>query len=418
MASVDITKDFKDYSAEEEARVKVELGMLREPRQQAHRIPSLPVFSGEDAGKGEDYATWRHAVKGLVGENFYNDNAVATAIRKSTMGQAAQVLRNVDYGSTVEVLLDELDVIYGDIITEAVTWSQFYNARQTKLETIVAWYTRLQDLLRRASDRDSTIPSKTKDNMLKNQLWSNLYNCKQKEASRHKYDESGTAVALFKYLRLWKEEENHDSKTRTFTQTVDNSEVEQLKKRLAEMELKVEQACKNQQEQDLNQPKVNYQGQYQGYQQQTQYRPQWNRYQPRQQVNYWPRQQQNYQPRHQQNYQPRQPQQYQPSQQQYQPWQQQHYQGVQQHDAKQQWQGHEVQGQPNQQYQHQATGYSDYRNQVQNSQQGSKLCYICGQPGHMARNCVVGQQGRDSANSPPQSGNDKRHGSAANPMRQ
>lgn len=200
---VDISGPLGDLTPEQLEQLRAEVNVSRELRNQTRSKPMLPHFSGESQPvKGSvTFRVWRHAVMGLQADGGYGEYVLIDAIRRSLSGQAAQVLTSLDYAATSIQVMEALELAYGDVSDDMVTWQHFYNARQLKGESLISWYTRLQELLREAS-RGETLSDSKKMNMMKSQLWTYLYDASLREAARHKFDDSNVEVAgLFKYLR-------------------------------------------------------------------------------------------------------------------------------------------------------------------------------------------------------------------------
>ena len=235
MEQTDINVDFRTMTSEQEAAIRTEISIQREIMSQHNGRPTFPRFSGETGAKQDgNYKVWRQAVDTSINAGCYSDQVIATAIRQSLTGQAAQTSLNEGAAADSTALLEALDVLYGDVRTTIVTWQQYYNARQEKSETITTWYTRLASLLREASK--DTLTSKAKEQMLKSQFWSNLYDSSLREAARHKHDdERVTTVQLLTYLRQCQESQGATAPNHRTMMATQESDVHLLRQEVRDL---------------------------------------------------------------------------------------------------------------------------------------------------------------------------------------
>ena len=157
----------------------------------------LPHFSGD--GKGCDYGYWKESVKSLQSLN-HDNNAILQAIRKSISGTAAKVIGCLPFSSTIDKIIEGLDVSFGELKNDTANWQMFYNARQMKTESIIDWNVRLRDLWKKAPT--ATVSDTETDKIIKAQLWIGLKSIDVKNASRHFNDNNDKSSSdLLLYIR-------------------------------------------------------------------------------------------------------------------------------------------------------------------------------------------------------------------------
>ena len=170
---------------EDKAIIKKKLETARQTQRRFQTTPTLPKFSGTDAGREEvDFETWKYMLTSLVEEQGYSEAALETAIRKSLIGEAAQHLRNsgaADVANITRIL--ELD--YGGVLCEITTWQDFYSAKQRLLESATSWRIRLEEIICRIEGQEDG----GRNSKLRTQWWTQLYSKTLKTATRHKYDD-------------------------------------------------------------------------------------------------------------------------------------------------------------------------------------------------------------------------------------
>lgn len=115
-----------------------------------YHFPKFPIFYGED-GKGEGgWASFKFEVLSVLAEDIYQEEQILTGIRRSVKGSAADKLRRIGYGSSVEQVLDKLEKSYGIIETVEGIMKQFYTCEQRDNETVESYASRLEDLFEKA----------------------------------------------------------------------------------------------------------------------------------------------------------------------------------------------------------------------------------------------------------------------------
>ena len=116
------------------------------------------------------------------------------AIRQSLKGRARSVLLHLGELASVSDIMSELEAIYGNVATPEKLKEQFYMAFQQDKETVADYSLRLEQLLRHSSLH---FDQETKDEMLRNRLWSGLRDKELKNAARYKFE----TVKSFNLLR-------------------------------------------------------------------------------------------------------------------------------------------------------------------------------------------------------------------------
>ena len=158
------------------------------------RIPKLPQFSGEAQKGDSDFDVWRYDLTCLIHSGVYQQHILLEAIRQSLKGRARSVLLHLGELASVSDIMSELEAIYGNVATPEKLKEQFYMAFQQDKETVADYSLRLEQLLRHSSLH---FDQQTKDEMLRNRLWSGLRDKELKNAARYKFE----TVRSFNLLR-------------------------------------------------------------------------------------------------------------------------------------------------------------------------------------------------------------------------
>ena len=175
--------DLGTLTADEQIRLREEVRLAREYRLQQqgqHRVPILPVFSGDSSGV--DFSHFKSAIDSITTSN--NDASVLQAIRKSTSGQAAKVLAALDYTTSKDDVIATLEASFGKICDTASCWAEFYAASQHHKESLIEWRTRLFMLHQKTGN---TIDS---DLQMKTRLYQGLRDSRMKDQALFKYEDS------------------------------------------------------------------------------------------------------------------------------------------------------------------------------------------------------------------------------------
>ena len=259
-------RKLSELNSDEMQRLQTEYELYQSMYASKRPTPYLPSFTGDS--KGADYQYLRDAVTCLQTQG-YDEHIILQTIRKSTCGSVVKVISCLPYSSSVDKILEGLDVSYGALQNDAVNWQRFYNARQTKSETSVEWNVRLRELWKRAP----TSSMEDSDKIIKSQFWMGLQSTDIKNACRHLKDDSKKSASdILLYIRGLDDDITPPTTSRQVMPVIEGatSEVNEMRKELAELKLMMKQQLNKQENKST--PPANYDNRYQQQQQMRQRR--------------------------------------------------------------------------------------------------------------------------------------------------
>ena len=116
----------------------------------SHSYPKLSIFYGED-NKGEaTWETFRYEIDALLSDKTYTKEQILLGLRRAVKGIAADILRRLGPGVTLEAVLQKFQSIYGTIESKESILSKFYSSQQLPKETITLYSTRLEEIYSQA----------------------------------------------------------------------------------------------------------------------------------------------------------------------------------------------------------------------------------------------------------------------------
>ncbi|XP_048236442.1 uncharacterized protein LOC125371765 [Haliotis rufescens] len=152
--------------------------------------PRLSSFSG-DGTKGEvKYKQWHLEIVGCRRENAFSDTSILNAMRRSAKGSAADLLSGLSETVTLDTAIEQLDLVFGNVMPGETLMERFYTARQEKNESVAVWSCRLRDLISKI-EASGTLPHNAAPSLLRSRFWMGLTRDDLKQATRHHFD-SGT----------------------------------------------------------------------------------------------------------------------------------------------------------------------------------------------------------------------------------
>ncbi|XP_052799847.1 uncharacterized protein LOC128231276 [Mya arenaria] len=167
------------------------------------KVPKLPEFSGEAVVGGVEFDVWKYDLKCLLRSQVYPAHTILEAIRRSLKGKARLVLLHLGELATVGDILSELEGIYGNVHSTEKLKEQFYSAKQEVNESVADYSLRLEQLL---STSNLQLDPHSKNDMLRNRLWSGLRSPELRNVSRYKFESVSDFNTLRKELRVIEQE--------------------------------------------------------------------------------------------------------------------------------------------------------------------------------------------------------------------
>lgn len=164
------------------------------------RIPQLPPFSGENQKGDVSFEVWKYELHCLIRDAVYPNTLILLAVRRSLKGRARDILLTVGESATPSDILAKLEGIYGNVSSSEVLLQQFYLESQKADETVADYSIRIENLLRRATQK-RIISESIRNEMLCSKLWNGLKDPLLKNSSRYKYDTEKDFNNLRKEIR-------------------------------------------------------------------------------------------------------------------------------------------------------------------------------------------------------------------------
>ncbi|KAJ8049017.1 Paraneoplastic antigen-like protein 5 [Holothuria leucospilota] len=236
--------------------------------------PKLSPFSGVPAQKAGEvsFEAWVYEVKSLQ-KSGYSKSILAPIVRRSLRGDAALLTMHLGLDVSIEGIISKLEGRYGTVESGACLLQQFYNSKQKEKEKVADFGSRLETAVHRAEKRGG-ISKGAIDEALRVVFWMGLRDEKTKVAIRHQKDHVKDFDELVKLARMAEQEEmeqpaqsqsqlqtrtvksfqqrvkptrsNNNSNTNTANSTDKHpSEVEELKKKVAELTQKLQEFTAN-----------------------------------------------------------------------------------------------------------------------------------------------------------------------------
>ena len=174
-------------------------------------FPKFSSFSGEDPAPKHEVAfeEWKFEINCARRNNTYSDQVITQAILKSLRPPAKKVLLTMDQSATVDIILQTLEGVFGNVSTGISTMQDFYTATQKPEESVANWGLRLEGIMQKAIDKGYA-KQEEKNDLLKEQFWRSLKREKLKNATRVHYNTISSFELLRREVRA---EENEMKKT-------------------------------------------------------------------------------------------------------------------------------------------------------------------------------------------------------------
>ena len=164
------------------------------------RVPQLPPFSGENQKGDVSFEVWKYELHCLIRDAFYPEALILQSIRKSLKGKARDILLTLAQTAKPPDILSKFEGIYGIVSSKEVLLQQFYLETQKPDESVADYSIRIENLLRRATDRKQ-IEESSRHEMLCSKLWNGLRDPLLKNSSRYKYETETDFNKLRKEIR-------------------------------------------------------------------------------------------------------------------------------------------------------------------------------------------------------------------------
>ena len=164
------------------------------------RVPQLPPFSGENQKGDVSFEVWKYELHCLIRDAFYPEALILQSIRKSLKGKARDILLTLAQTAKPPDILSKFEGIYGIVSSKEVLLQQFYLETQKPDESVADYSIRIENLLRRATDKKQ-IEESSRHEMLCSKLWNGLRDPLLKNSSRYKYETETDFNKLRKEIR-------------------------------------------------------------------------------------------------------------------------------------------------------------------------------------------------------------------------
>ena len=121
----------------------------------SHHYPKLSIFYGED-NKGETtWDTFKYEITSLLTERTFSKEQILLGVRRSAKGNAADILRGLGPGVSLDDVTAKFESTFGNIETKESILRKFYSCQQQTRENISTYATRLEEIYSQAVSLDA-----------------------------------------------------------------------------------------------------------------------------------------------------------------------------------------------------------------------------------------------------------------------
>ena len=117
------------------------------------RVPQLPPFSGENQKGDVSFEVWKYELHCLIRDAFYPEALILQSVIKSLREKARDILLTLPQAAKPPDILSKFEGIYGIVSSKEVLLQQFYLETQQPDESVADYSIRIENLLRRATDK-------------------------------------------------------------------------------------------------------------------------------------------------------------------------------------------------------------------------------------------------------------------------
>ena len=120
------------------------------PSTASHHFPELSTFHSDESKSDTSWETFHFEITSLLTEKVFTKEQILLGIRRTVKGTAADILRRLGPGVTLETVLQKFQSVYGTIESKESILRKFYSCQQLPKETITLYSTRLEEIYSQA----------------------------------------------------------------------------------------------------------------------------------------------------------------------------------------------------------------------------------------------------------------------------
>ena len=133
-------------------------------------IPKLSIFSGERVKGEASFEQWLYELQSL--RRTYSESTFREGIQRSLRGAAVDTVHNMGPEATLDSIIKQFSIIYGNVKSYDILMGDFYHANQGVEETVTSFATCIEGLLSYVRDKyPQQIPQAKEQQLLKDRLF-------------------------------------------------------------------------------------------------------------------------------------------------------------------------------------------------------------------------------------------------------
>ena len=152
------------------------------------------------------FEQWSYELQAL--KRTYSESALREGIQRSLRGAAADTVHNMGPEATLDSIIKQFSIIYGNVKSYDILMGDFYHANQGEEETITSFATCIEGLLSYVRDKHpQQILQAKEQRLLKDRLF---HGCQKGIRDSVKYRHADTTVAYMTFLKECRRAEDED----------------------------------------------------------------------------------------------------------------------------------------------------------------------------------------------------------------